>query len=86
MRCVRIRHLQIGTGFKDDDLKAQAEQLSKHRINAPKAYYRFDDTLAPDHWFEPAVVWEVKAADLSISPRHFAAIGIVRDSSTAEER
>jgi DNA ligase-1 len=72
---------KLGTGLKDDDLKNQFEALSKIKIDAPKTYYRVDSTLEqPDHWFEPEKVWEIKCADLSLSPVHTAAIGLIEDS------
>lgn len=68
---------KIGTGFKDEDLEKQCESLSKIKLDAPRPYYRVDDSLKPDHWFEPEQVWEVKCADFSLSPIHTAASGIV---------
>merc|ERR1712179_439662 len=47
-----------------------------HVSETPKAYYRLNGAVA-DVWFEPVQVWEVKAADLSISPVYAAASGIV---------
>jgi DNA ligase-1 len=38
---------------------------------------QFGESGAPDVWFEPTQVWEVKAADLSISPLHQAGLGLV---------
>lgn len=38
---------------------------------------RYGETLIPDVWFDAKAVWEVKAADLSVSPVHCAALGLV---------
>ncbi|RCV42376.1 hypothetical protein SETIT_9G212100v2 [Setaria italica] len=67
----------IGTGFSEQQLEERSSSLRSKVIEKPKAYYRFADTMDPDVWFEPSEVWEVKAADLSISPVHRAANGIV---------
>ncbi|PIN02718.1 ATP-dependent DNA ligase I [Handroanthus impetiginosus] len=68
---------KIGTGFSEAMLEERSASLRSKVIPKPKSYYRYSDTISPDVWFEPAEVWEVKAADLTISPVHRAAIGIV---------
>lgn len=74
--------LQIGTGFSEEDLQKHTQFFKEHLISQSKSYYRFDTSHEPDHWFEPIQVWEIKCADLSLSPVHRAAIGIVNFSFT----
>ncbi|XP_004517660.1 DNA ligase 1 isoform X1 [Ceratitis capitata] len=68
---------KIGTGLNDEDLNTHAKFFKEHTIPTPKSYYRFDSSLEPDTWFEAVQVWEVKCADLSLSPVHKAGIGII---------
>ncbi|XP_050532644.1 DNA ligase 1 [Daktulosphaira vitifoliae] len=68
---------KIGTGFTDEDLQNHTEFFKEHVIERPRSYYRYDQSHEPDHWFETIQVWEIKCADLSLSPVHRAALGIV---------
>lgn len=68
---------KIGTGFSDDDLATHTNFFKDHIIKEPRSYYRFDQSHSPDDWFDVCQVWEVKCADLSLSPVHQAGIGIV---------
>lgn len=68
---------KIGTGFSDEALQTHTNFLKDHVISQPKSYYRYDTSHEPDHWFDAVQVWEIKCADLSLSPVHRAAIGIV---------
>ena len=71
---------KIGTGFNDEALASLHAALSEKTIEGPRGYYRVPDWAAnqmPDVWLEPCQVWEVLAADLSISPVHMAAAGLV---------
>uniref|UniRef100_A0A8D8VAD7 DNA ligase n=1 Tax=Cacopsylla melanoneura TaxID=428564 RepID=A0A8D8VAD7_9HEMI len=68
---------KIGTGFTDEDLTQHSEHFKPHIIPQARSYYLCDSSLTPDHWFDATTVWEIKCADLSLSPVHKAAVGIV---------
>jgi DNA ligase-1 len=69
----------IGTGFSESILASLHADLSPHIIDRPKPFYSHSSTgqHQPDVWFEPKFVWEVKTADLTLSPRYKAAAGEV---------
>lgn len=69
---------KIGTGFSEADLETQMAFFKDHILPAPRPYYRCTEGVKPDVWFAPVQVWEVKAADFSISPVYSAAWGHVK--------
>ncbi|KAF4556891.1 ATP dependent DNA ligase domain-containing protein 3 [Elsinoe fawcettii] len=73
----------IGTGFSEEMLAHLHETLSPIVIERPKPFYSHSsgNKDQPDVWFEPKYVWEVKTADLTLSPRYKAAAGSVNDPS-----
>ena len=65
----------IGTGFSEAILAELHDTLSPLVIDRPKPFYNHSagKNDQPDVWFEPRFVWEVKTADLTLSPRYRAA-------------
>ncbi|KAJ5657758.1 DNA ligase 1 [Penicillium longicatenatum] len=65
----------IGTGFSEAVLEEFHKELKPMVIDRPKPFYSHSNVPKdqPDVWFEPRLVWEVKTADLTLSPRYQAA-------------
>lgn len=65
----------IGTGFSEALLSELYETLSPLVIDRAKPFYNHSqgNKDQPDVWFEPRYVWEVKTADLTLSPKYRAA-------------
>jgi len=69
---------KIGTGFSDEALKDLSTKFASLALPEGKSrppQYRMGDSLEPDVYFEAQAVWEVRAADLSLSSTHKGAIG-----------
>jgi len=62
-----------GAGLTDENLESFHKELSQFVIPNPRKDYRVG-TVTPDVWFDARMVWEVKTADLSLSPVYTAAI------------
>jgi DNA ligase 1 len=70
---------KCGTGFSDAELAALPARLA-HLARAQRPA-RVDSRWHADVWFEPAVVVEVLAAELSMSPHHTAGWGLFREDA-----
>lgn len=69
------------SGFTDAFYKAMRKRYDPGGPNtrasrAPGVEYPFE----PDVWFEPAEVWEIAYADITISPTYPAALGMVSET------
>lgn len=71
---------KVGTGFSDEQFAKIKAQLEEFIINKPAKNVKIRDNLPQikcDVYFEPKFVWEIKAADLSLSPMHTAALSSI---------
>ena len=67
---------RLGTGFTDPFLQEAFTSLQPYCLSSAPSEYQAP-TGDVDVWFSPAFVWEVRAADFSLSPVHQAAKGLV---------
>lgn len=71
---------KVGTGFSEEQFAKIKEELDPFIINKPAKSVKIKENLPQvkcDVYFEPKFVWEIKAADLSLSPMHTAALGVI---------
>lgn len=65
---------KVGTGFDDETLRALPEILGSEPLHSPPSRVR--SRMKADVWFEPKVVMEVVASEITISPIHTCAEGL----------
>ncbi len=70
---------KLGTGFDDAFLDAMPALLNDTLSESKPA--SVDAEMVPDVWFEPAVVLEVVAAEITQSPIHTVARGMFKDDA-----
>lgn len=67
---------KVGTGFTDDVLEQIPIKLKPYKVDGKHA--RVNSDLKADYWFTPGLVMEVFGAEITHSPIHTCAKGIVK--------
>ena len=76
---------KLGSGLSDLELAHWSEQAESHACTEEEARELYDlpstlpPLMAPHVWLRPRVIWEVSAAEVSISPIYRAAFGLVAE-------
>ena len=82
---------KLGTGLTDEMLEELPKKLKKYQVDHKPARVVVSD-IKPEVWFEPAVVVEVLAAEITKSPSHALGLALrfprfikLRDDKKAEQ-
>lgn len=67
---------KVGTGFTDHDLELIYNELKNYVLE--KKYYNVNTNLKMDVWFTPKLVLEIIASEITLSPLHTAAYGLIK--------
>ena len=70
---------KVGTGFTDENLD-QFYQILQDKVTLKKNP-RIESGMEPDVWFEPELVIEIVASEITLSPVHMTAKDAVRSGS-----
>jgi DNA ligase-1 len=68
---------KVGSGFKDEDLERFTEMLNQLKI--PHKHARVESLMTPDVWVEPSIVLEIIGAEVTLSPVHTCAWGVLKE-------
>ena len=70
---------KLGTGFDDAFLDNLPNLLDAYKSTEKPT--SLDAKMIPDVWFQPTVVLEVVGAEISLSPNHTAALGVIKEDT-----
>jgi DNA ligase-1 len=70
---------KCGTGFTDEDLATFTELMNNYKIS--HKHPRVDSKIEADVWFEPRIVIEIIASEITLSPVHTCGLNAVRAGS-----
>jgi DNA ligase-1 len=69
---------KVGTGFSDQDLELIYNELKNYVVKEKQSNVITNTKM--DIWFKPKLVLEVIASEITLSPSHTAAFGLIRDN------
>ena len=70
---------KLGSGFTDDILFNLPKKLGDYSVDHKPA--RVETLMEPDVWFEPHEVIEIKGSEITVSPVHSCAFGMVEEGA-----
>ncbi|MFW9997324.1 MAG: ATP-dependent DNA ligase [Candidatus Odinarchaeota archaeon] len=68
---------KLGTGFSDEDLAELQKTIEPHVTTAQPANVESD--MKPPIWVNPEIVFEIEAAEITVSPEHTCSRGELAD-------